>query len=403
MTVASVSPEHVLSLTLLAATVLAVPTQGGHPTGVVRVADEPSLARAVRGARSGTTILVAAGRYRLTVTVAIANVDGLEIRGESGNRDDVVIEGPGLQPVAGQVPLDGFWLGRARGVTVADLTVRDFPRHGVIMNAGTEAPRIRNVRFVDAGQQFVKANPDAEGRGIRRGVVEDSRFEYTTTSRDSYTNGISAIGAQGWVVRRSWFVNMRGPGGQLGGPALLFRGGARDTLVERNTFVNCQRGVMFGMVDRTPDDHSGGVIRNNMFHRGAAEGGDVGISLWDAPGARVLHNTVIVSGTYHAAIDYRFADTRGVVIANNLTDAPTWAREGARADEQGNFVKAVSAMFVDAARRNLHLLPTAREVIDRAVALPPDMAVTDDWDGDSRPAGKASDIGADEHRVPVPR
>ena len=391
------------SLLFLAASALVVQGFARQPASSVRVADEPSLLRAVRAARSGTTIVIASGRYHLTATLAIANVDGLEIRGASGNRDDVVIEGPGLQPVAGKGPLDGFWMGNARHVTIADLTVRDFPRHGVIMNAGTEAPRIRNVRFVDAGQQFIKANPGAEGRGIRRGVVEDSRFEYTTTSRDSYTNGISAIGAQGWVVRRSWFVNMRGPGGQLGGPALLFRGGARDTLVERNTFVNCQRGVMFGMFDRTPDDHAGGVIRNNVFHRGTAEGGDVGISLWDAPDARVLYNTVIVSGTYHAAIDYRFADTRGVVIANNLTDAPTWAREGARADERGNFVKATTAMFVDAARRNLHLLPTAREVIDRAVALPPDMAVTDDWDGDSRPAGKASDIGADEHRVPVPR
>lgn len=369
------------------------------PASVVRVADEPALLRAVRGARSGTTILIAPGRYRLTATLAIANVDGLEIRGEGGTRDDVVIEGPGLRAAKGRVPLDGFWMGGARAVTIADLTVRGFPRHGVIMNAGTDAPRLRNVRFVDAGQQFVKANPDSQGRGIRGAVVESSWFEYSTTSVDSYTNGISAIGAEGWLVRHSWFVNMRAPAGQLGGPALLFRGGARDTVVEGNTFVNCQRGVMFGMVDRTPDDHTGGVIRNNMFHRASDESGDVGISLWDAPGGRVLHNTVIVSGTFRAAIDYRFAGTRGVVIANNLTDAPTWAREGATADERGNLENATVSMFVDPARRNLHLLPSAREAIDRAAHLPPELAVTDDWDGDPRPAGSASDIGADE-RIP---
>ena len=212
------------------------------------------------------------------------------------------------------------------GLILADFTIRGLPRHCVIVNAGTADPLVHNVHFVDCGQQNIKANPDAGGRGVRGGIVEYSRFEYTTTSRGSYTNAISGIGAIAWIVRHNLFRNIRAPEGQLAGPALLFRGGARDTVVDSNTFINCQRGVSFGMVENIPRDHSGGTIRNNFFHRSRDESGDTAFSLWNTPGTHVVHNTVLVSGTYQASIDYRWADSSALVIANNLLDASIWQR-----------------------------------------------------------------------------
>jgi hypothetical protein len=274
-----------------------------------------------------------------------------------------------LHPRGIDEPLDAIWTGKVRRLRLADFTLSSYPRHCVIMNAGTAAPTIHNVQFVDCGEQAVKANPDPAGRGVVDGIVEYSRFEYRTTSRGSYTNAVSAIGAVRWVVRHNLFRNIRAPEGQMAGPTLLFRGGARETVVEGNTFLNCQRGVAFGLVERTPDDHSGGVIRNNFFARDRGQTGDVAVSLWDAPGAHVVHNTILVSGTFHASIDYRWEDTTGVTIASNLLDAPIWRREGAQGVESGNVVAAGTGWFADVARGR-------------------------------RPAGAPPDVGADERSTP---
>jgi uncharacterized protein (DUF2235 family) len=50
-------------------------------------------------------------------------------------------------------------------------------------------------------------------------------------------------------------------------------------------------------------------------------------------------------------------------------------------------------MFANPAAGDLHLTATATAAIDRGTAYPD---VTNDWDGQARPAGSAPDIGADE-------
>jgi hypothetical protein len=64
--------------------------------------------------------------------------------------------------------------------------------------------------------------------------------------------------------------------------------------------------------------------------------GDAAIGVNDSPDTKVLHNTIVISGTYPNAIEYRFADTTGVTVANNLTDAAIRARDGATANLVGN-------------------------------------------------------------------
>jgi hypothetical protein len=50
-------------------------------------------------------------------------------------------------------------------------------------------------------------------------------------------------------------------------------------------------------------------------------------------------------------------------------------------------------MFVNPAAADLHLLPSATDAIDKAPSLD---TVTNDFNGDLRPRGASSDIGADE-------
>ena len=224
------------------------------------------------------------------------------------------------------------------------------------------------------------------------GRVEYSILEHLVTAPDYYTNGVDVIGGTGWVIRNNLFRNIRASNG-LAGPAVLFWGGSRDALVDGNTFIDCQREIVLGLEATTPDDNTGGVVRNNFIYRAASMSADSAISVGDSPNTQVLHNTVFVNGTYPTPIEYRFPDTTGVVIRNNLLDGSIGARDGASGTVMANHTAATASMFVNPAAGDLHLKSTATTVIDRVSNLE---YAPKDWDGESRPEGSAADFGADE-------
>ena len=378
----------------------AIPPSRLPVTGTpVHVSTVQQLQNAVAGIASNTTILIAPGTYNLTSTLYVNGtfVD-VAIRGATGNRDDVVIVGKGMT-VDGGVPF-GIWTGgNVRNVLIADLTIRDVYSHPIILNAGTESPRIHNVRLVNAGQQFLKANPDGAGGGVDNGIVEYSQFEYTTTSRDDYTNGVDVHTGDNWIIRHNLFRNLRAPQGQLAGPAILMWNASTGTIVDGNTFIDCQREIAIGLIERTPNDHTGGIVRNNFIYRAPTVEGDAAILVADSPGTQVLHNSILISGTYANAIEYRFAHTTGTVVANNALDGRIVARDGATGAVSGNHTTATAALFVNPAAGDLHLRPGASVLINQ-IAAPP-AAAGPDWDGHPRPAG-AADIGADEFVNPTP-
>ena len=362
---------------------------------VVRVSTVSQLQAAVRDAQPNSTILIEPGTYHLSATLFLRGVDDVSIRGATGDRDDVVLVGRGMRNAGyGNVP-HGVLVENARNVQIADLTIRDVWYHPISFNRGTESPHVYNVRLVDAGQQFIKANPDGQGGGVDNGVVEYSVMEYTTTARSYYTNGVDVHRGTGWVIRDNVFRNIRGPeGDRVAGPAVLMWNRSRDTITEGNLFLNVERAIAYGLLDNRPDDHAGGVIRNNFIYRAPDERGDVGIGLNNSAGTEVLHNTVVLSGTYPNAIEYRFAATTGAEIHNNLTDAAIIRRNGATAEVSGNIIGADASWFVDASAGDLHLTSAAAAAIDQAHT---DAGVRTDYDGDVRPAGAAADVGADEY------
>jgi hypothetical protein len=391
----------VLLLSLAAAVADAAPSDAAPPLPppqghVVRVATESELQTAVRNLTSGTTILIAPGTYRLTATLVIGNrpLDNVTLRGATNRRGDVTIAGTGMtNPAYGRAPY-GVWVGNGvTDVLIANLSISGFYFHSIILNAGTARPRVYNVRLADSGQQLMKANPESVGRGIPHGIVEYSTFEFTSTSRDDYAKGIDVHGGDGWIIRHNLFRNIRAPRGQLVGPAILLWRGTHDSIVEGNTFVNCQREIYFGAENATPNSHAGGIIRNNFIFREPWVSGDVGIHVADSPGTKVLHNTVILSGTYRNAIEYRFRDTTGVLIANNLTDAAIRSRDGATATLRNNYTAATPSLFATGQFGQIHISPSAAAIVNQAIPLP-DAAT--DWDGEPRPRGRGPDIGADE-------
>jgi len=374
------------------------------PTGkVVTVKTEGELQSAVRALRSGTTIAIAPGEYKLTNTVHLhGGLKNVALRGLSGKRDDAILRGPGMRNKNhGNVP-HGIMVSDATDVLIANLSVGDVWFHPITLQgpAGCQRVRIHNCRLFEAGEQFLKSNPaspDGAKGGVNDSIVEYCVFEYADTARHWYTEGVDVHAGTGWIVRRNLFRNIRGPAGakNIGG-AVDFWNRSKNNTVEENTIINCAVGIRLGVLDRKGyEDHHGGIIRNNFIYRakGACHWADVGIIVNDSPNSKVLHNTIILEDDYRNAIECRFPSSQGLVIAGNLTNKAIQQRDGAKAQLQANLTKAQPGWFADPASGDLHLSPRATAVIDKA---PPQPECKTDFDGEKRPVGRALDIGADE-------
>ena len=100
------------------------------PAGeVIRVGDVDGLHAASRRVKPGGTILLADGVYPVTRTVVIAT-DRVTLRGESGRRQRVVLDGGGT---LGEL----LTLRACSGVTIADLTVRNVRWNGIKLDTDT--------------------------------------------------------------------------------------------------------------------------------------------------------------------------------------------------------------------------------------------------------------------------
>lgn len=391
------------------------------PTGTtVTVSTEQEIYNEVNSATQGTTILIADGTYNLGQSGYYLWIDtpGITLRSESGNREAVILDdnynGSEIITVA------------ASNVTIAELTIMRAGTHPIHVvstsNGDTLNTLIYNVHIIDPGQQAVKINPGTAGYFTDNGVVACSTIELTDAGRakvldingSCYTGGVDAHQSQGWVVRDNIIKDFWCPNG-LSEHGVHFWTGSRDTLVERNSFIDNARGIGFGLgesgSERVYSDdpcsgaighvgHFDGIIRNNFIFTGRAElyaseyGADSGISLNQACGARVLHNSVAFTSSPFSAIEWRFTNT-DVDLINNLVTHNLMDRGGS-ADQSGNLSQQPLSLFVDGPNGDLHLDQSASVAIDQGIPVASGDC-NDDYDGETRPIGSARDIGADEY------
>ena len=362
-------------------------------TSTINVSTLTQLQGAIANLVSNQTILIADGIYNLNSVLYLPqNISNIVIKGASGNRDSAVIKGPGMNNSSVNF---GFWLENIDGITFQDLTIRDFYQHGIIANGGVNKPVFRNLRIIDVGDQFIKNNPTLDQlNGVDDGVLENSLFEYTSSAPDNYTNGLDIHRGDNWLVRNNTFKNFKSVGA-LAGPAVLIWNGSKNTIVTGNTFINNQRDISLGLDQNKAlgsTDHSGGIIANNFIYKTSSVVPDVSIAVFDSPNTKVYYNSILAGG-YPNAIEYRFPRTTTVDIRNNLTDAGVTSRDGATATMSNNITTASSALFVNATAGDMHLVSTASVAIDKGVQV----SVINDFDNQSRPAGSAPDVGADEY------
>ena len=332
-------------------------------------------------ATGNVTIVLEDGTYVLDQMLWISG-NHVMFRSSSGNRDSVIIQGQGmLGGVSHIFNVPGSFF------TVANMTIGWVANHAIQIHSDGDNAIVHNVRMVDTGEQMLKVSyREGDGISSENGLVEWCLFEYSAgVGPQYYIGGIDAHQAHNWIIRDNIFRWIRSPEADLAEHAIHFWSESTNTLVERNTIINCDRGVGFGMGDR---GHHGGIIRNNAIYTTR----DVGIGLETSNGTLVLNNTVF-SENYPNSIEYRFPATQGVIIVNNLTNAQIAGRDGGNGSVENNVTDAQASWFIDAANGNFHLSTPVPSVVDQGRAL---AEVTHDVDCEARPKGPGYDVGADE-------
>ena len=347
---------------------------------IIEIDTAQELTDAAWNLSSNQAIVIAPGVYDLANTTFPNGVDGritvgrfgatpiqnIQIRGSTGNPDDVIIRGAGmLDPI---VP-HGIQIFTARDVTLADFSIGEVYFHAIMLqgNQGANDIRIYNVRAFDAGQQIIKGS----GAGADDVTVEYSRIEYTdgaeihpeaASPNTCYTNGIDVTGGKRWVIRDNRISRIRCKDTTLAGPAILIWQGAADTIIERNLILESSRGISLGLVNSS--DHTGGIVRNNLIRWDPAATYAVDVPIYTtSPNARIAHNTALTEGTYPNAIEVRFNGTTDVVVSGNLLDASIAPRNDASPMLQDNEVNASVTWFTDVVIGDLRLNPAGLQSV----------------------------------------
>lgn len=374
-----------------------------EPKGkILRISSARELEEIVRGDIHDTTVLLADGIYHLDRPLILDDAHNLTIRSAKVDRDKVIIKGPGMAHVDDKPKFSAInWSGTCSGLQVANLTVRDFPYHGIHISG--KDVHLYNCHFVDIGQQLVKVN--ANGDTIPdKGIMEYCLVEYADRLwGGNYTQGISIVRGKNWLVRHCVFRNIRAArDAGLGGPAILMWGGSTQMAAIGNVMIDCDCGIAFGIGENQqyPYHVDDGLIASNVFVRNKVdEVSDYGIAVSNGKNIRVIHNTVWnpVKNNLNWSFEYRF-DCDDLLFANNLGFFKIEEREGKHTNIriEGNIVNTDPSWFKRIEDYDLHLSKKAIGALGKAVEFTPDPNLPNvDVDGDTRPA-IGDDIGADK-------
>lgn len=370
-----------------------------HPDGTQRfyapgrrvfVGTLAALAAAVSGALPGDEIVIDwPGTYRLQNTLVV-NAPNVSITGNTNDAGEIIIRGAGMdEPSYGGAPYGVY--SQQPGLSLSNLTLRDFYHHAVTFGAGATDPAFTNVRMLDIGTQFLKVSafPAAINNGRMTGCVIGYTANRPATDHGAgffYGGGVDVHNSTGWIVSQCEFLEIlpdadevaatEGQTRHLWSPAVYFWNRSADNIVERCVFKNCGRIVAFGLIQRGGGeyDNQRGIIRNNMavvdvgrVAPSQIASSDGMILAWDSPGTKILHNTLITNGQIADAIQGRWS--AGLEIASNLSNDTIRMRDGATYTGSNNLLTAQASWFADPSAVNLRLSAAGNSAVGTAPRL----------------------------------
>jgi lysophospholipase L1-like esterase len=375
---------------------------------VVRVTNAAELEAAAAALKSGQTILVAPGVYKMPRSLVIQNADDVIVRGDGGDRSQVVLD------FAGSRHTEGVVFSRCNRALLADLTVQNVKQNGIKINGDMGAAHVtlRNIHSRNVWQRHVKAPkvpPTADGKPAwapghrvefclfendRPKQVGDDPYEdeNPTSYQHNYVGGMDVMGMDGLVVADNVFRTIRGKSGEGRGAVFIWVG-SKNCVVERNLFIDCDQGICLGNSARGDEGLAHAtdcIVRNNFVVRCP----ESNLFAASTKGCRFLHNTVHDPQGRFGRLLRATGTNDGLVVAGNIFSGPEIAAENmpASIERRGNLNRDVGGYFRDAARGDLRLVAAAADAIDRG---PEPALVSDDVEG--KPRTGRPDLGADEH------
>ena len=284
---------------------------------------ESNWTEVIEDATPDTEILLAAGDYLLDVP-GVAIKSGVTVRGLSGDRDSVRIQGLGYG-----VEAEGFII-LGDDITVADLSISNIKHHAVTVNSVLDPSddfQLFNVDIKDIGTQHVKVNPG----GAQNGLIACSRLGYSEGAAvGDYNSAIDLHGAIDWTLRDNYIYNITGDGSgciidqycgeYISEPAILVWNYSQGTRVIGNIIVDSYRNIALGL----GTSHVGGEVLHNTIWQNSP--GDAGIELFGVSDMVVEFNRVELSGEYPGSIEYRTSNN--LTITNNWLSHRPWDRGG---------------------------------------------------------------------------
>lgn len=359
---------------------------------VVRVATAWDIIRAIEDAEEHSTIVIAKGRYVMPRD-CIINTHHVCIRGETGNREDVILDGDTeydqhYKPLSTRFGAPALIkLIRCRHVTIADLTVANSPKYGIMFigDGRVHDLLIHNVKFhniwarglkgtgpyridhVQYSEEELGYNPGTEEHlewnRPRRGRVQHCLFINDHPKRDvidpdegNYISGMDLMAVNDWVVSNNVFVGIRGASGRGRGAVFIWIL-SENVRVEDNVFIHCDKAIALGNPharDRGTHHIRNGVIRGNTIVGGCNKA--IEVQYGDA--IDISHNWICSSDrtAYHAI---QVLDITGKArVCENIIQAdplePFNVTEAVEVgnNEVGDFLKR----FVDIEAGDLRLL-----------------------------------------------
>ena len=391
----------VVLIGLLVALAAGSPVQAGT---VKHVTTWSQLWNAVVTGSADDEIIIYPGVYNVTNSLYMINCPGLILRGSTGDPNDVILRGPGMNNAGGNT-YEGVQFVSA-DMTLADLTVEEFFHHGVHYQASGDGCVVDNVIVRNCGEQYIKGT-----KFIDDVIIRNTQMIQTKTRLDDllpyrpngYTGGIDLHGARNFHIVDTIAIDIFAEDG-YGDAGIFLWNETSNGIIERNVVIGCNKGIALGNPSNSLNViHARDVIVRNNF---VARGPSVGVELCFVQDISFYNNTVYgADGNYFRAVqlldDYNevYFPMTGVELAYNIIRGQI--RDITRTQPYtltGNIVgtTATANWFVAASAGDLHLTALATPAIDSAVTL---IDVPEDIDGQARPIGSAPDVGADEFAV----